>query len=372
MESLAPPTTWVRSLPELVSGALARGAGGGVQLLVGQLAQARAQLGQQLCGVDRSVGAVGRGGPSHELVHRPRDARGELARGGHAAVDVLVGHPQRVAAGKGLAAGEQLEEEQAEGVHVGACVDRVVLDLLGGEIGGSAPQQLRAGVATRHGDGPGQPEVGDLDPALAPVGEQDVLRLDVAVHQPAPVRLGEGLGDGQQQGHGPTGGHRGVLGDDVAQRRALDELHRQEDDLLVLTLVVDTDDVRVGQPRRSAGLGDEAPHEGVVVGQVRPHDLERDRAVQPEVPRAVDRGHPAPGELAHHLVTTVDDTVEEGGGRGGHAPSLRSAGAGGWDVGGHGMPRGRPQSVFWKCLMLRTYCRVSGKSPCWRTLARPW
>ena len=41
-------------------------------------------------------------------------------------------------------------------------------------------------VVLRHRDRPGQPEVGDLDPAV--VGDQHVLGLDVAVHDAGPVR----------------------------------------------------------------------------------------------------------------------------------------------------------------------------------------
>jgi hypothetical protein len=45
----------------------------------------------------------------------------------------------------------------------------------------------------RLGDRPGDPEVGDLDPAVG--ADQDVARLDITVDEPAGMRGGEGVRD---------------------------------------------------------------------------------------------------------------------------------------------------------------------------------
>ena len=139
------------------------------------------------------------------------------------------------------------------------------------------------------------------------------------------MRLRERLRDGDEKDEGLPGREGRAVGDDVPQRRAVDQLHRQEDDVAVLALVVDADDVGVGQPRRRARLLDEAADEGVVLGEVGPHHLEGDGAVQAQVAGAVDGGHAPAGDLGLDPVATVDDAVEHGGGRGAHVTSIRTA-----------------------------------------------
>ena len=111
-----------------------------------------------------------------------------------------------------------------------------------------------AGAGLRGGGD--EPEVGDLD--LAGVADEYVLRLDVAVDEPEPVRLGEPgehrLHDGQRRRHA----QRSPSPQDVAQRAAVDELHHEEEhrpvDAHVVALVVHVDDRGVVDPRRGAGL----------------------------------------------------------------------------------------------------------------------
>ena len=111
---------------------------------------------------------------------------------------------------EGRLAGEHLVEESAEGVEIGATVE------LGG--GGSAPLlgggvrdgEQRAAGASEGGAGflgGDDAEVGDLGlPATGVAGQEDVLRLDVAVDHAAGVRGcqagGDLAGDVQRQGTG--------------------------------------------------------------------------------------------------------------------------------------------------------------------------
>ncbi len=90
---------------------------------------------------------------------------------------------------EGDAAGEHLVEHAAERVDVRAPVDGAGLDLLGRHVVGGADPGARAGQTAGRAEALGQPEVGEVDVlVLALAADQDVGRLDVAVHQPALVR----------------------------------------------------------------------------------------------------------------------------------------------------------------------------------------
>src|SRR5690606_26021340 len=101
---------------------------------------------------------------------------------------------------EGRAPGQELVEQAAHGVEVGAAVDVETLRLLGREVAGGAHHRLRLGHR-RGGVGqrPGDPEVHDLDRAL--VGDHDVGRLDVPVDEPALV----GVLQGGEHGGGDAG-----------------------------------------------------------------------------------------------------------------------------------------------------------------------
>ena len=83
-------------------------------------------------------------------------------------------------------AGEQLVEDDAERVDVGALADRLALRLLGRDVVGGAEH----GAGLRHAladvERARDPEVGHLRGAVAV--QQHVLRLHVAVHEPVRVR----------------------------------------------------------------------------------------------------------------------------------------------------------------------------------------
>ena len=89
-----------------------------------------------------------------------------------------------------------------------------------------------------------------------------------------------------------SGRQRPALGEELAQRRAANEL----DDQVLLGLVrpahvVDLDDVRVPQLGDGLGLGVEAEHDLPRVAQVRVDHLDGDLAREAPVARAVHRGH---------------------------------------------------------------------------------
>ena len=108
---------------------------------------------------------------------------------------------------EGLAAGQALEGDDAEGVDVGGGGRGAALGLLGRDVGGRAHHL--AGLGEGHPlRGAGDAEVGDLDPAVG--GDEEVGGLDVAVDDAGGVRDAEGLGGLGEQVAGHVGVERGA------------------------------------------------------------------------------------------------------------------------------------------------------------------
>jgi hypothetical protein len=152
----------------------------------------------------------------------------------------------------------------------------------------------------------GDPEVGQH--RVAVLLEQDVLGLDVAVDDPAPVGM---LQPGRHPGDDAEGRLDRQLDlalEAVAQGLPLHVRHRVVHDAVGHARVEDREDVRVGEAGGEADLAQEAVRaEGGC--ELRAHDLEGNEAVVPEVPGEVDGGHAAVPKLALDAVA-----VAEGGG----------------------------------------------------------
>ena len=127
-----------------------------------------------------------------------------------------------------------------------------------------------------------EPEVSDLDPTIC--GDQQVLRLDVAVHQPRDVgRVQPGRRRVEQRRDRAS---VGTALEPLGQRSTVDQLHGQVDLPIGQGVGVEQrHHVGMGQPRQSAGLVEQR---AAVRGAARSHQLERDGALESLVPRAVD------------------------------------------------------------------------------------
>ncbi len=209
-----------------------------------------AQLTEHDVGIGRAQVALPGGRAGDERVQVRREARLPGRRWRYVVVDVFVGDLDRALPGVRLAAGQQLERDHAEGVHVGAGVRRTLGDQLRREVGHGAHQDpARRGGGGSRADRPRETEVGDLDPAQRI--QQHVLRFQVPVDDPGLMRRGHRLDETVEQLHRGLRSHRGLGADQVAQRpSALDVLHDQEQQSLVLALVVHRDDAGMAQPRR--------------------------------------------------------------------------------------------------------------------------
>jgi hypothetical protein len=143
--------------------------------------------------------------------------------------------------------------------------------------------------------------------------EEEVGGLDVAVHQPAHVRVVERGGHLPADVRGLRGRQPVVTVEHAAQAAAFEQLEDHERQL-VLAPVVDGHDVRMVQRGRELSLGPKPPEETGVVGERGMEDLDRHAAAEADVvgdvhpatraradrrPQAVSpREHPA-DEIAH-------------------------------------------------------------------------
>ena len=279
------------------------------QFGVGELVDDVAQQRQRLIGVCGTLlGLAARHG-RHELVDVGRHVGDQLGGQGHVLVDIAEGDLDGGVRTERLLAGQELVEDHPGGEDVGAGGGVSRGDELGRQVGDRAQHIARRRL--RHlRDRPGQAEVGHLG-HRAVRGQQDVLRLDVPVHQPGPVGGSEWP---QQLGHQPQSlldGQR-TRRDEVAQRGPLDILHDEVGDPVEAALVVDGHHARVGQPGRCPRLAAEARDEIGGVRQVGVHELERHGPVQATVVGAVDGGHATAREAVDDLVARVDQPTDEG------------------------------------------------------------
>src|SRR5262249_22532149 len=173
-----------------------------------------------------------------------------------------------------------------------------------------APHLLRGHVIGRAHHGPGgghlggaeagEAEVHDLD--LAARLDVEVAGLEVPVDDLLGVRVGEAvaglLHDVELLPDVPDA----PAVDELAEVRALEQLHRHEDPALLLAEVVHGDDVGVVQARRRLRLAEEALA-GLAFRAGAPGDrLDRHQTVQERVVRLEDLAHRALADLADDLV----------------------------------------------------------------------
>nr|WP_268267534.1 hypothetical protein [Streptomyces kaniharaensis] len=154
-----------------------------------------------------------------------------------------------------------------------------------------------------------RPKVGDLHQAA--VGDQHVLRLDVPVDQPGPVRGAERGEDRLQDVQGGPDRQRTAVAQQLAQGAAGHVLHGEENVPAVGALVEDVDHVRVGEPGDRLGLADEPGGEALVPGEVGVHHLEREHAVEAGVGAPVDRGHPTGRDALVDPVPAVEQGTDQ-------------------------------------------------------------
>ena len=169
------------------------------------------------------------------------------------------------------------------------------LGLFRGHVGGGADCDAGHGQA-RVGDGLGDAEIGDADESIAV--DQHVLGLDVAVHNASPMDRRQAVQDLPRDLPRFLGGQRPAAGDQVLEILPVHELHDEVEPAVLLTHIIDVDDVAVRHRGGSSGLALEALDVGGVLLAVAAQDLDGDLAFQPPIVAAPGDGRgPGPDHL---------------------------------------------------------------------------
>ena len=285
---------------------------------------------------------------------RRRHRLAQLVRGGHRAAAHGLRDGFEAVAVEGLAARQQFVQHHAQRVDVGAGVDVAALQLLGRQVvrrAGHQAVQRRQHRAVRDAC---DAEVQHL--GLVALGDEDVGRLDVAVHDAAAVRIGQRIGNAPHQLCRLRRCRLPASGQRLAQVAPAQAFHRDVDAVGREPGVEDRDDAGVVQPGRCAGLVQEQPVERQPrrCVEIELQRLHRHRARQQRVPGLVHRAEPALAEL---LLQRITANVRQRG----CAGSGRRAVEIGRRVGGQGVGR---QRVGRQCvgvgLDLRGGCRQAG------------
>ena len=240
-------------------------------------------------------------------------------------------HSDRRRARERQPARRHLVADDAAGEEIGAAIDVAASRLLRRHIRHGAerdPDRRRvlAGCARRvglaFGAARGERELRDAEVEhlrLPAARDEDVRRLDVAVHDALGVRGIERVGDLDRDVERAIEGQRPAR-DLFLERAAVEQLHHHVLLAVVLADVVQRADVRMVQRRGDARLATEPVERLAARGQLRRQELQRDVPPEPHVFGAVDDAHPSAAKA-------VDDPVRADE-RADHANDCRGLGLG--------------------------------------------
>jgi hypothetical protein len=197
-------------------------------------------------------------------------------------------------------AGKALEGHDAQRIQVGRGHSGRTRDPFRRQVPWCSDQHSWAGE-WRGSRRMGNPEVGDLHlPALA---DQQIPRLDVAVHQASRMCGLQGPGCLGDQAHRPGWVYRSLI-QQPGQRRPVDQFHDQVG-RIGLAVVIYLRDTRMRQRARMPGLGTEPGQVLPMFGISGPQQLHRHRPVQHEVCGTPNLAHPARGDTVVQPVSAL-------------------------------------------------------------------
>ena len=211
------------------------------------------------------------------------------------------GHLRQRHAPERVLAGERLPEQDPDGPDVARGAGLLAAQALGGDVGERAGDvadgRQRLGLVEL-----GEPEVEQAHRDPVVLGEEHVRRLDVAVDDPAAVRMREPVEDLRRGLHRLpvaqlAAAHR------LAQRAAADVLVRDVDVTGVGAEAVRAQAALVPEPGGRLGLAFGAVRGLALAGD----DLQRDVESVPLVPREPDRAGTAAAKRAERAVAVEDE-----------------------------------------------------------------
>jgi hypothetical protein len=193
---------------------------------------------------------------------------------------------------------EHLVEDHAQRVDVRAAVHRLRFQrLLRRHVSRRPSRRFRRGgrIAVEHLR---DAKIRDLHAAI--LRQQQVLRLDVTMHNPALVRklqrLAEWWYDRERLLRRQLPGAK-----QLTQVHAVHVLHQQIEKAVRLAEIMDCDDVRMVQPGERLRLAGEPLRESRLLAPLRREELQGDKAPQGFLPRLVHDPHTAAAEALENL-----------------------------------------------------------------------
>ncbi len=268
----------------------------------------RAGLRQHLGG--RYQGLAGPGGGAEARLRVRLEQRGEnlperLRNALRGTRSALLGKAFDERLGVGLGPLQEVQGDEAHGEEVRREVRLGAQHLLGGEVAGRPHDVIglgQPGLTLAHG----YAEVRQAQMRTPGAGgfEQDVGRLDVAVHDPLGVDGREPREELVEQRAGEAERQRAVVADDVRQRTAGDQVHGEQDLVVVGGPTGGGEHMRMVDPQ---GLLPDEPQQGVRVAL--PEHLGGHIAVAPVVPGTPDRSDsPVPDRIDQFVPAGEDLT----------------------------------------------------------------
>jgi hypothetical protein len=290
--------------------------------------QSRAlQIDDQLAGGLVTVVRLARQHAGQDLVEHAGHLRDQGAGRREVADVLLLDHLQVIVPGERHGAGHQVVEGRSQGVDVAAGIGVLGVDgLLVGHVVRGAEALAGGGQVAGIIDPLGQAQIDQLTDAGA--GDEDVVRLDVAVHDAARVGVLQGTGNVQGNVDRVADGQLAQLVQQRVGRRAVHELQHQVVFFggLVLAGADDgTDEVGVVQLGATAGLAVEAVDVTLVAGQLVAQHLDGHLDALFFVVAEVDRPHPPFAQAAQQPVLAEVPQFGQriGGGPAGHAAGIQ-------------------------------------------------
>ena len=143
-------------------------------------------------------------------------------------------------------------------------------------------------------------EVENLDAVV--VGNHDVARFQIPVDDPRGVSTRQPVSHLRGEGDRLREWKRRAVTQELTQAAALDELHRDEHEIVGFLHRVEVNDIRMIEGGRGSGLMQEARSTVTRFDDVRTEKLERDAAMESRVLGDVHISHSPAPELVQHQV----------------------------------------------------------------------
>jgi hypothetical protein len=193
-------------------------------------------------------------------------------------------------------AGEQMEGRARQGVLIGAAIHSLTSQLLGRGVGDRSDSHVGRGETIRVAGSPGDTEIGQNDPSRAGArcGHENVGRLDVAMQQMALVGVVERVGNRRHDFERFVRGHaeRVPVPHQPSGVRALDVIHRDPELAVVLSSIMDGDDMRMPEGSGEVGFASETSPVVRIGADVGREDFQGLPLGQPGMPDEVNLAHP--------------------------------------------------------------------------------